>query len=461
MSVFSRRTLLRAAAASALALPLGGLDPAGRRALAAPSGGARRVIFFYFPDGVAGPSADGSPSLWHLQGSERSFSLNEQLQGLGTLKDDCVFLTGLSSGPTDSGSHPGGAKKLLTAVDGGNGESIDQYLAKTAGAGALFRHLYLGAMANHNSASGDKHISYPSAGTSATPEDSPMRAFERLFGKTNPSGGGSGGGTQDTLAVSVIDATMKDLEELRAQLGNVEKKKLELHVEALREVERRVKGIPGMMPPPKATCSDPRIDTAGLSDAVLYDPGNFPKILRAQLDLMVQAMACGLTKVGVVQASHHTSELIMSRFPATEMYDPKFDMRSHQASHYGPSQDKGKREFRDYFAQRRYWVQQFAYLVDQLKQRPEGDGTMLDYSLVVLCSEICDGNTHSHDNLPFIVAGKGGGALTTGRLLQYGYRRHGDLLVSIARAMKQDIWRFGDSSSGPLPGFLSGGFSLR
>ena len=182
MSVFSRRTLLRAAAASALALPLGGLDPAGRRALAAPSGGARRVIFFYFPDGVAGPSADGSPSLWHLQGSERSFSLNEQLQGLGTLKDDCVFLTGLSSGPTDTGSHPGGAKKLLTAVDGGNGESIDQYLAKTAGAGALFRHLYLGAMANHNSASGDKHISYPSAGTSATPEDSPMRAFERLFG---------------------------------------------------------------------------------------------------------------------------------------------------------------------------------------------------------------------------------------------------------------------------------------
>lgn len=458
MSVFSRRDLLRAAAASALAIPLGGLYPKARRALAAPSGGARRIIFFYFPDGVAGPSADGSPSLWHLHGPERGFSVNEQLQGLGTLKDECVFLNGLSSGPTDTGSHPGGAKKLLTAVDGGNGESIDQYLAKTAGSAALFRHLYLGAMANHNSASGDKHISYPSAGASATPEDSPMRAFERLFGKTNPSGGGTGGTTQDPLAVSVIDATMKDLEELRGQLGTVEKKKLDLHMEALREVERRVKGIPEMMPPSKATCSDPRIDTTGLTDAVLYDSGNFPKILRAQLDLMVQAMACGLTKVGVVQASHHTSELIMSRFPATEMYDPKFDMRSHQASHYGPSQDKAKREFRDYFAQRRYWVQQFAYLVDQLKQRPEGDGTMLDYSLVILCSEICDGNTHSHDNLPFVVAGKAGGALTTGRLLQYGYRRHGDLLVSLARAMKQDIWRFGDSSAGPLPGFLSSGF---
>ena len=454
MSAFSRRSLLRAAATAALAIPVGGLFPVARRAFAAPSGGARRVIFFYFPDGVAGPAADGSPSLWHLQGPERGFSLNEQLQGLGTFKDDCVFLNGLSSGPTDTGSHPGGAKKILTAVDGGNGESIDQYLARTAGSGTLFRHVYLGAMANHNNASGDKHISYPSAGTSATPEDSPMRAFERLFGKTNPSGGGGGGGSQDTLAASVIDTTMKDLEELRGQLGSVEKKKLDLHVEALREVERRVKGIPGMMPPPKATCSDPRIDTSGLTDSVLYDPGNFPKILRAQLDLMVQAMACGLTKVGVVQASHHTSELIMSRFPATEMYDPKFDMRSHQASHYGPSQDKGKREFRDYFSQRRWWVQQFAYLLDQLKQRPEGDGTMLDYSLVVLCSEICDGNTHSHDNMPFLLAGRGGGTIVPGRLLNYSGRRHGDLLCSIAHSMGQRVAGYGQGSSGPLPGLL-------
>ena len=145
MSAFSRRSLLRAATTAALAIPVGGLFPVARRAFAAPSGGARRVIFFYFPDGVAGPAADGSPSLWHLQGPERGFSLNEQLQGLGTFKDDCVFLNGLSSGPTDTGSHPGGAKKILTAVDGGNGESIDQYLARTAGSGTLFRHVYLGA----------------------------------------------------------------------------------------------------------------------------------------------------------------------------------------------------------------------------------------------------------------------------------------------------------------------------
>jgi hypothetical protein len=68
-------------------------------------------------------------------------------------------------------------------------------------------------------------------------------------------------------------------------------------------------------------------------------------VLRAQIDTMVLAMACGLSRVGVIQASQHTSELIMSRFRGTEMYDPGFDMRSHQASHYGARQDRSNRLF--------------------------------------------------------------------------------------------------------------------
>jgi len=84
-------------------------------------------------------------------------------------------------GPTDVGSHPGGAKKLLTGVDGGNGISIDHHLAQTVGAGDPFRSLYLGAMANQNGASGDKHISYVAAGVTATPDDDPAAAFGRVF----------------------------------------------------------------------------------------------------------------------------------------------------------------------------------------------------------------------------------------------------------------------------------------
>lgn len=442
-----RRKMLGALGAAALALPFYQLlKPAETRAA---GGIAKRVIFFYFPDGVPGVSQNGEQSLWHCTGSGSNFSLSQVLEPLSAFKNDCVFFNGLSMGGTDSGSHPGGAKKLLTAVDGGNGESIDQFLGRTAGVNAPFRHLYLGAMANQNNASGDKHISYPSAGQSITPEDNPRKAFDLLFG----GGGGQGmpGGQPDPLKVSVIDGVIGDLQALQSSLGNTEKKKLDMHLESLREVEKRIKGE-GLMP--VVSCDNPSVDTTGFSDNELYDPGKFPSILKAQIDLMVLAMACGLTQVGTIQASQHTSELIMSRFPGTEMYDPNFDMRSHQASHYGASHDMNKIEFKAFVQQCKWWVSQFAYLLGQLKNTPDGDGSMLDTSLVLLCSEVCDGNTHLHDDMPFVLAGRGNGAISTGRLLSYGYERHANLFVSMAQAMGQNIGSFGDASSGPLSGLL-------
>ena len=80
---------------------------------------------------------------------------------------------------------------------------------------------------------------------------------------------------------------------------------------------------------------------------------------------------------------------------------------------------------------------------------------MLDTSLVVLCSEVSDGNTHSHDNMPFVLAGRAGGAISTGRLLQYNYVRHSNLLSGIAHAMGQPTC-FGQDCSGPLSGLLTG-----
>src|SRR5262249_27008184 len=151
----------------------------------------------------------------------------------------------------------------------------------------------------------------------------------------------------------------------------------------------------------------------------------------------------------------HTSDLIMSRFAGTAMYDPTFDMRSHQASHYGATHDDTHREFHAYVQQVKWWVQQFAYLLSALAARPEDGGTMLDQSLVLCCTEICDGNTHLHDDMPFILAGGGAGSVRTGRLLDDGHRRHADLLLAIAHAMGDPLDSFGDSSSGPLPGLLA------
>ncbi|MBK9034361.1 MAG: DUF1552 domain-containing protein [Myxococcales bacterium] len=448
MTRIDRRAFLKLGGAALLAAPFA--RPGRSVSAHAHAGTARRLIVFNFPDGVVGPSSDGEPSLWHPTGGETSFSLPAELAPLERHRGACVFFRGLSMGPADQGSHPGGAKKLLTGVDGGNGVSIDQHLAATVGATSPFRHLYLGAMARHNGASGDKHISYVAPGITVAPDDDPVAAFGRLF-----AGGSTSGGGPDPAAareLSVLDSAAGELEALRGALGERDRVRLELHLESLREVEARIMATGGGG---GATCTDPRIDGDGLTPATLYAPERFPQILRAQTDLMVQAMACGLTKVGVIQASHHTSELIMSRFAGTPMYDPGFDMRSHQASHYGPRHDLAHREYRDYLAQRVWWVEQFAYLLDQLAARPEDGGTMLDHSLVLLATEVCDGNTHGHDDMPFVLAGGGGGAIRTGRLLSFDYRRHADLLVALAHAMGDPIGGFGEASSGPLPGLLA------
>jgi hypothetical protein len=451
----SRRGFLKLAAGAGLALPFSRLLT--RRASASSSfGAARRLIVFYFPDGVVGPSADGSPSLWHASGSETSFSLSPQLAPLEPFRDQCVFLNGLSMGPTDTGNHPGGAKKLLTGVDHGNGMSVDQYLGNTVGADAPFRHLCLGAQAAKPGHSSDRFISYVSAQTSVAPEDDPVRAFGRLFGSPRLAASGQRAG-------SVIDVAKQDLDALKARLGGRERSKLDLHLEALREVERRVVGGgggggggggDGGDGGDGELCGDGP-DLSGVSGIDLYDDARFPDILRAQIDVMVSAMGCGLTRVGVLQASYHTSELEMSRFPGTPMYEPNFVMRSHQASHYGPAHDDGKKEYRKYLLQRIWFVEQFAYLLGELAKRPEADGTMLDYSAVLLCTEVCDGNTHLHDNMPFVVAGGGAGAIRTGRLLSFGYHRHGDLLAALARAMGADVQGWGQDSHGPLPGLLA------
>jgi hypothetical protein len=486
VSALSRRRFLQGVLGAASALPLA--MATRRLARATPCGLARRVIFFYFPDGVAGRSQNGEPSLWSASGRGGSIALGELLSPLRALSGDCVFLRGLSMGSTDEGSHPGGAKKLLTGVDGGNGESVDQYLARTIGRSSPFRHLYLGAMATQNNASGDKFISYPSAGVTVAPEDDPLSAFRRIFsgagagpatmsidagvapadaGATPPVAGADEGA--DGLA---LDTSIADLMDLRAALGTAERTRLDVHLDALHEVQDRLRAMTPMVspsadagpmvtladasvrPPPSLRCDSPSMAFDAPTGAGLFAPENFPAVLRAQIDTMVLAMACGMSRVGVIQGSQHTSELIMSRFRDTEMYDPGFDMRSHQASHYGARQDRSNRLFTDYVKQVRWWVSQFAYLVEQLKSRPEGDGTMLDHSLVLLCSEVSDGNTHSHQDMPFVLAGRGGGCVSTGRAMSFDGRRHGDLLATIAQAMGADVPTWGDSGTGALPGLM-------
>jgi hypothetical protein len=451
----NRRGFLKALGAAALALPFYELVKHGERKAHA-GGVAKRVIFFYFPDGVGMPTATGDlDQSFHASGSETSFSLSKQLEPLDTAipgksyKNACVYLNGVSMWGSDTGNHPAGARKLLTGRNAGDGPSIDQYLAGTVGAASPWHHLYLGAMATKDGTDSSKCIVYPDgSGNPITPIDDPRVAFNSLFGGV-PGGGGQAAGP-DPVKVSVIDGVLDDMMRLQGQLGSTEKSKLDVHLQSLREVEKRIKD-PGMTMP-SASCQSPSVDP--VSDGDLTNEARFPDVLRAQIDLMVLAMACGLTRVGTLQASHHTADLNMALFPGTQMasLNPN-GMRSHEASHYGSTGDE---KFTAYVAQVRWWVTQYTYLLDRLASTPEpaGGGSMLDSSLVLLCSEVSDGNTHSHDNMPFVLGGGGGGAVKTGRLLQYDNQPHSNLLLAIAHAMGQQIGSFGENSSGPLPGLL-------
>ncbi len=106
----NRRDLLRAGGASLLALPFVRLLERPAAAHITPVN-ARRLIIFYYPDGVPGASSNGEPSAWHPSGDGTQFTLTDVLASLAPFKQQCVFFRGLSMGGTDVGSHPGGAKK--------------------------------------------------------------------------------------------------------------------------------------------------------------------------------------------------------------------------------------------------------------------------------------------------------------------------------------------------------------
>ena len=129
------------------------------------------------------------------------------------------------------------------------------------------------------------------------------------------------------------------------------------------------------------------------------------------------------------------------------MYDPGEDLTSHNASHYGSPADQSNMRYVRFYQQRLWYMEQFAYLLEQLDTRQEGEGSMLDNSIVLLCSEISDGNTHSLDNMPFIMAGGAGGAYQTGRLLEFDRAPHGRMHLQIAQALGANITSFAGYSS--------------
>ena len=451
---FTRRDFLRGAGGAAVAVPILGSGLFGTPAFGrTPTSGPalpKRFIFMLHPNGVI-------TEQWFPQQvrSESDFDLNVCHAPLQRYKDRLTLFHGvhLSSGSVGPGEpHQKGMGAMLSGMplqegdfvggDGsragwGSGVTIDQLLARQIGRQTPFGSLELGVRADsHGGSEVRTRISYAGPGQPLPPQNDPGQVFDRLFSDFMTDEGV----VQEVRQrrASILDGVLDQFDALMRRAGAEDRARLEQHMELVRDMERRlaVGDITG------AACMVPATPEAMAADS----EDTMPKIMKAQIDLMVMAMACDLTRVATLQISNAKNHI---RYPWLDSLGD-----GHGLSHAGPSNTQAINEW---VARDTWHAAQLAYLCDALANIPEGEGTMLDHTLILWCSEIARGNTHSHKDMPFLMVGSNGGYFKTGRYLRYSDASHNDLLVSIMHSFGVEVKTVGDERfcSGPLSGLTA------
>ena len=436
----SRRRFLKAAGGIVVALPI----LSSLRVRAQETVFPKRLILVFNPNGTI------QDEFWPTNIlSESVFNLGPILAPLERHRDKLLLLKGLtirvaSMGP--GGPHQKGVGGLFTGrellegefVDGcgsragwANGISVDQEVALRLGGGTLLPSLELGVRAMETDV--QSRISYAGPAQPLPPMNEPYQVYQRLF-----SGLTADPSAFDALRVqrrSVLDTVQEQFTALDSRLGTEDRDKLARHLELVRDIERRLDLVIGN----GRTCGIP-LEPAQL-DA--DNEETMQEIARLQVDLLAAALTCDLTRVGSLQFSNALNRI---RFPWLDSL-----REGHALSHAGPTDTEARTQL---VGRGQWYAEQVARLLDQLAAVPEGEGTALDNTLLVWGNEIGIGQTHTHENIPFLLAGSAGGVLRTGRFLQFGGQSHSDLLVTILNAMGIETNTFGnpDFVTGPLAG---------
>ena len=398
-----RRTFLRGMGAT-VALPfLDAMTPA----FASASTPVTRVAFVYTANGVIMQD-------WTPAEEGPGFGFSKTLMPVEPFRDDLLVLTGLAhrngealgDGPGDharagaswlTGVHP----KKTRGADIRNGMSVDQMLAETIGRDAPLPSLELGLQDvrmvggcdSGYSCAYSNTISWSSPTTPLPYENNPSRVFSRLFGD---------GDTTDPAVRAVrarqnrslLDFVRDDAARLRATLGAGDRRKLGDYLDSVREVERRIRNAR----------HDVDLPVMDHPDGV---PPTFEEHVRLMSDLITIAFQADLTRV------------------VTLMYSREGGNRTYRSigvpdAHHGLSHHLNDPEKMARLAMiDRHHVAMLAYFLGKLRAAQDGDGSLLDHSMVVYGSSLSDSNAHTHDDLPTLLAGGGGGALRGGRHLRY------------------------------------------
>jgi len=406
----SRRTLLRGLG-TAVALPvLDAMTPALASAGRIGGGAPRRMVFVYVPNGVI---MDG----WTPAVTGRNFEFLRILKPLEPFRQKLLLLSGLThntgralgDGP---GDHARAAASFLTGVhpkktagaDISLGLSVDQVAAQAIGGKTRFASLELSLEGGRQAGNCDSgyscaysnNLSWRSATTPNPPEINPRLVFERLFGDFDPSESAEARARRKLYNQSILDFVAEDTERLKKELGATDRRKLDEYLTAVREIETRIA---------RAEQQD-RLVNPGM-DKPLGVPVDYAEYARLMFDLLATAMQSDLTRVATFMMAREGSNRTYREIGVSD-------------GHHGLTHHRNNEEWIEQIRQiNRYHCEQFAYFISRLDSLRDGDGTVLENSMVVYGSGISDGNRHTHHELPVVLAGRAGGALRGGLHLRY------------------------------------------
>lgn len=405
----SRRATLKGLG-TAIALPL--LDAMVPRSLLAAEQAAEplRMAFLYVPNGKHMPD-------WLPTSEGADYALPKTLQPLAGLKDEFCVLSGLTHQKANANGDGGGdhARALTTFLTGTQarktdgadiraGVSVDQIVAREFGKVTRFASLEVGAESGAQSGNCDSgyscayssNIAWRSENQPVAKEVDPKLIFDRLFTSGRPGESAEARARRERYNKSILDMVGEDARRLQRHVGIADQRKLDEYLTAIRDLETRIEKA-AQAPDGKSLPLD---RPSGI-------PASYADHLRILGDLVVLAFQTDTTRVSTLVFANEGSN---RSYPFLDVPEGHHDLSHHE----GKEEKQAKLQKINHFH-----VTQLAYFLERLRAVREGDQTLLDRSLIVYGSGIADGNAHNHNNLPIILAGKGGGLVKPGRHVAY------------------------------------------
>ncbi len=430
----TRRDFIRELGLGAAAVPFV-LNLPGIRA-GEPAKRKQRLVVMFSPNGVF------PDNFWPKETGEK-FTLRESTKPLEPFQSKTLFLHGVCDKVRGDGDgHMRGIGCLLTGIElfpgniqGGSdtpagwssGISIDQeiknFLQKDEATRTRFGSLEFGVLVPERADTWTRMV-YSGPNKPVTPIDDPYQMFAKLYGKT-----------KDRAALaSVLDDVKDDLRKVAGAVGAEDRKLLEEHAGFVREMERELRAAEEAKAGHKVPEPEP---------GVRKENDNMPRIAKMQVDLMVNSFVNDFARVATLQFTNSVGQAKMRWLGITEGH--------HELSHEPDTNDKAVEKLTKI---NRWFCEQLAYLAKRLSETPEpgGPGSLLDNTTIIWTNELGKGNSHTQDNIPFVLVG-GGLGFKTGCSLKFPKVPHNRLHLALAHAFGHRLAKFGNPDfcgAGPL-----------